>query len=136
MGMSLFYSLKQMFKNRICGARGGMLSVNIARSVLNICIARSPASMQSPFTCAVVGESVSRSLGASLLCRYCPQESCGANHRPGALPIYRLHATVALCLPNLSVHMSLSELRELVMDRETWHAAAHGVANSWTRLRD
>ena len=28
--------------------------------------------------------------------------------------------------------MSLSELRELVMDREAWHAAAHEIANSWT----
>ena len=32
--------------------------------------------------------------------------------------------------------MSLSELRELVMDRETWRAAIHGVAKSWTRLSD
>ena len=32
--------------------------------------------------------------------------------------------------------MSLSELRELVMDREVWRAAIHGVAKSWTRLSD
>ena len=34
------------------------------------------------------------------------------------------------------MHMSLGELRELVMDREAWRAAIHGAAKSWTRRSD
>ena len=33
-----------------------------------------------------------------------------------------------------SINMGLGELQELVMDREAWFAAVHGVTKSWTRL--
>ena len=42
------------------------------------------------------------------------------------------------CLNGITdlMDVSLSELRELVIDREAWRAAIHGVAKSWTRLSD
>ena len=35
-----------------------------------------------------------------------------------------------------SMDMSLGKLQELLIDREPWHAAIHGVTKSWTQLRD
>ena len=35
-----------------------------------------------------------------------------------------------------SMDLSLSELQEMVMDREAWHAVIHGVAKSWTQMSD
>ena len=35
-----------------------------------------------------------------------------------------------------AMDMSLSKLRELVMDRQAWHAVVHGVTKNWTQLSD
>ena len=42
------------------------------------------------------------------------------------------------CLDGIavSIDMGLGGIRDLVMDREAWRAAIHGVAKSWTRLSD
>ena len=54
----------------------------------------------------------------------------GGRRRRGRQRVRWLDGTTAL------TDVNLSELRELVIEREAWRAAIHGVAKSWTRLSD
>ena len=80
--------------------------------------------LESPLDCKAPSPDPSRLL----------QSREGAGGLSSSCHIATSHLLSVLHMVTDSMDVNLSELRELVMDREAWHAAIHGVAKSQTRL--